>query len=286
MTTSKSTASTLMQALKAAGVTIAEVSLSGRYHCECYSNDIEPLNEFCDSEPAFQFPNASELVLPTRLNSGGEYVTHGKLHHVVLRSILVEQSRWYQTFAAVQSLCLEGNESIVVAFGPDRCVPPSLRRKLGPRVLQFADVDNAMPPLSSSMLNAKTSIRSQNEYLDNEIAVVGMSCKVAGADDLEEFWKILCDGKSQHVEVPGDRFGFESTWRDNDPKKKWYGNFIRDQDAFDHKFFKKSPREIASTDPQQRMMLQVAYQAVEQSGYFQSPDIDKHVGCYIGAGCV
>ena len=286
MTTSKSTASSLVRALKAAGVTIAEVSLRGRYHCECYSDDVEPLIRFCDSEPAFQFPDASGLVLPTRLNSGGEYITHGKLHHVALRSVLVEQSKWYQTFAAVQSSCLTDNESMVVAFGPDRCVPPSLRRKLGPRVLHFADLDNAMPRMSASMLDQEAPLKFQKEFSDNEIAVVGMSCKVAGADDLEEFWKILCEGKSQHIEVPGDRFGFESTWRDNDPNKKWYGNFVRDQDAFDHKFFKKSPREMASTDPQQRMMLQVAYQAVEQSGYFQLPDQDKHIGCYIGAGCV
>ena len=119
-------------------------------------------------------------------------------------------------------------------------------------------------------------------YSDNDIAVVGVSCQVAGADDVEEFWDVLCKGESQHIEVPKERLDFETQWRDVDPNRKWYGNFIKNHDAFDHKFFKKSPREVSSQDPQQRLMLQSAYQAVEQSGYFNSPNAEKHIGCYVG----
>ncbi|RAL07193.1 uncharacterized protein BO97DRAFT_418812 [Aspergillus homomorphus CBS 101889] len=46
--------------------------------------------------------------------------------------------------------------------------------------------------------------------------------------------------------------------------------------------FKKSPRESATMDPQQRHLLQIAYQAVEQSGYFHNPSPDNRVGCYMG----
>lgn len=286
MTTSQSTAPSLLQQLKAAGITIAEVSLHGRFHSQCHHDDVEALIKFCDSQPAFQFPDATELVLPTRSNSGGDYIRHGKLHHIVLRSILVEQSCWYQTFAAVQSSRLTDTESLVVSFGLDRCVPPSLMRTLGPRLVHVADLEIAKPQLSARALGHKITMTYRNDFLDNDIAVVGMSCKVPGADDLEEFWKLLCDAKSQHVEVPGDRFSFETAWRDTDPKRKWYGNFVKDHDAFDHKFFKKSPREVASMDPQQRLILQTAYQAVEQSGYFHSPNQDKHIGCYIGVANV
>lgn len=136
------------------------------------------------------------------------------------------------------------------------------------------------------MLDAPPPHKHEDALAGNDIAVIGMSCKVAGADDLGEFWKTLCAGKSQHVEVPMDRFSFESSFRKNDSERKWYGNFIEDYDAFDHKFFKKSPREMASTDPQQRLMLSVTYQAVEQSGYFRSSKSDKHIGCYVGVGTV
>ena len=89
-----------------------------------------------------------------------------------------------------------------------------------------------------------------------------MSCKLPGAEDIDDFWKILIEGQSQHREVGNDRFGFTTAFRDDDGKRKWYGNFVDNHDAFDHKFFKKSPRESATMDPQQRLLLQVAYQAV------------------------
>lgn len=109
-----------------------------------------------------------------------------------------------------------------------------------------------------------------------------MACKVAGANDLEEFWQVLCEGKSQHQEVSPDRVDFDTPFRKIDKSRKWYGNFIDGHDEFDHKFFKKSPREASSTDPQQRQLLQIAYQAMEQSGYFRQTQPDTNVGCYIG----
>ena len=282
VTTSASTAFSLQQKLRAAGVIATEVGLRGRFHCECYHDDMESLVSFCDSLPEMQFPEASEVVLPTRSGSGGDFITQGKLHHIALRSILVEQSQWYQTFAAVYCSRLNDKGSLLISFGLERCVPPLLMRNLSPQLVHMADLVEANSRLSADTLKLRTCLNYPHGYSENDIAVIGVSCKVAGADDLEEFWKLICEGQSQHIEVPQERIGFETHWRDIDPKRKWYGNFIRDHDAFDHKFFKKSPREVTSQDPQQRLMMQVAYQAVEQSGYLNSPNADKHVGCYIG----
>lgn len=195
----------------------------------------------------------------------------------------MEQSNWYRTFSAVNSSRLYNGESLVVCFGPERCVPPSFLRSMSAKVIYMIKVDEKERSwLAGGISKEKTPLKYPKGFSENDIAVVGMSIKVAGADDLEEFWKILCEGKSQHVEVPKERFGFETQWRDHDPKRKWYGNFMRDHDAFDNKFFKKTPREAASQDPQQRLILQAAYQAVEQSGYFNKPDASTHVGCYLG----
>lgn len=87
---------------------------------------------------------------------------------------------------------------------------------------------------------------------------------------------------------------------DSDPKRQYYGCFVRDSDAFDHEFFKRSPRESTAMDPQSRLVLEAAYQAVEQAGYFskldhghglgQGTDSDStnmngkmHVGVYLGS---
>lgn len=286
MTTAEGTAPLLLQQLKQKGVVAAQVGLRGRFHCQCNHDDLEQLLKFCDSDPSFQFPDISDLGHPIHLYSNDSQTrSETKLHDVVLRMILVEQSDWYKTFSHVLSTRLEPSDSVVISLGPDRGVPPSLLRKLGPRLVHVADLDQATPSLMDSAFdpNASTHMPRSAYGSENDIAVVGMSCQVAGASDLNEFWDILCAGESQHVEVPAERFGPETQWRDVDPKRKWYGNFIKDHDVFDHKFFKKSPREIVSTDPQQRLMLQCAYQAVEQSGYFHQPDVDPKIGCYLGA---
>ncbi|KAF5978758.1 polyketide synthase [Fusarium coicis] len=122
------------------------------------------------------------------------------------------------------------------------------------------------------------------------IAVVGMAIKVAGADDVQEFSQMLRTGKSQHELIGPDLLMMDTLFREEekDPSRNWYGNFIRDGDAFDHKFFKRSPRESTTMDPQQRLFLQASYQAVEQSGYFTENDNGghrdrRHVGVYVGA---
>lgn len=221
----------------------------------------------------FQFPDASALVLPTRSSAGGAYITRGQLGSEAIRSILLEPPQWYETFCTIRDSILTDKKSTIISFGLERCVPPSLLRDLSQQVVHMADLDRK---------TGVSTLEGPGPYADNEIAVVGMSCKVAGADDLEEFWRVICEGKSQHEEVPSERFSFETVHRELDQQKKWYGNFIHDYDKFDHKFFKRAPREVLSMDPQQRQILQIAYQAVHQSGYFRNLDPDKRVGCYIG----
>ena len=286
MTTSAGTASSLQQRLRAAGVIVTEVGLLGRFHYESYHADVQDLISFCDGLPQLQFPEASALNLPTRSSSGGDLITQGKLHHIAPRSILLEHSRWHQTFAAMHSSRLKDKGSVLILLGPERYVPPSFMKFLSSQVIHMANFEEVKTRLSIDARKLQTFPEPPRGYSENDIAVVGMSCKVAGADDVEEFWKVLCTGESQHIEVPKERFEFETQWRDVDPKRKWFGNFVRDHDAFDHKFFKKSPREVVSQDPQQRLMMQSAYQTVEQSGYLNSPNADKHVGCCIGVCAV
>ncbi|KAL5333071.1 hypothetical protein BJX70DRAFT_79706 [Aspergillus crustosus] len=61
---------------------------------------------------------------------------------------------------------------------------------------------------------------------------------------------------------------YESPWRPEASQRPWFGNTVRDINAFDHKVFKKSPREAMAQDSQQRLILHVAYQALESAGYF------------------
>ena len=265
MTTRKSTLPLLMEELKQRGMMTADVRLRGRFHWGHHERDLRALIHFCDSHQIFQFPHASELVAPIRSNSGG-YILSDRLHDIALQSILVEQCEWYRIFNSLQSSILNDKEGRVFLFGSEPCVPPTLMRSMQARLINAGDLSAAAFPIPAALPPSQDAI-----------AVVGMSCKVAGADDLDEFWSLLQKGKSQHVEVPGERIRFGTLWREQEARK-WYGNFIRDPDAFDHRFFKKSPREMMSTDPQQRWMLQLAYQAVQQSGYFQNTASERARG--------
>jgi acyl transferase domain-containing protein len=64
------------------------------------------------------------------------------------------------------------------------------------------------------------------------------------------------------------------------------GNFLDDVDKFDHEFFNISPREARSMDPQMRILLQTAYEALEDSGYVPNASRSfnpETIGCYVGA---
>lgn len=273
--------------LRAAGIAASEIGLRGRYHSSEHKTLAQSLKDFCEAYVEFQLPEASSTMRPTRSNINGAQITSGNLHDHVLDAILVERPEWYTTMSALRESITADESALIVSLGQERCIPPSLSAALGPQTVHLADAtlqaDRAKDKASARQL------RQKGTYLDNDIAVVGMACKVAGADSVEGFWDVLASGKSQHREIDmagGDRFSFQTQFRSVDPKRKWFANFVDGPEMFDHKFFKTSPRESATTDPQQRILLQVAYQTVEQSGYFQKQaeqpsDEDRKIGVYI-----
>ncbi|RAH76557.1 putative polyketide synthase [Aspergillus japonicus CBS 114.51] len=264
----------LQQALQTAGFSAYHINFNGRYHWPGHQKLLHTLGQMCEADSALQLPDASQLPRHTWTNMTNEPIYEGPLHQVVLRSILAQQCQWGPTFAAVHRAQLENTQSIVVELGSERCVPPTFMRTLGSRVVHYLD-------LNLDFQSRVSPLQSTPTIYDDDIAVIGMGCRVAGADDLEEFWKLLCAGESQHRELPPERYkDYETPWRPG-AIRPWWGNFVHDIDAFDHKFFKKVPREVMSQDPQQRLFLQVAYQALQQAGYFHKKDATKDVGCYV-----
>src|SRR5215831_5526169 len=97
------------------------------------------------------------------------------------------------------------------------------------------------------------------------IAVIGMACRFPGADNPEAFWALLRDGVDVITEVPADRWNADEFYSaDPDAPGKTYsrwGGFLRQIDRFDPDFFGISPREAVIMDPQQRLFLEVAWEA-------------------------
>ncbi|KAK4167951.1 putative polyketide synthase [Cladorrhinum sp. PSN259] len=124
---------------------------------------------------------------------------------------------------------------------------------------------------------------------DNAIAIVGMSIRLPGSETLEEFWKVLEDGRDLHEKIRPDRFDigshFDPTGETKNTTLTPYGVFIDRPGYFDTRLFNMSPREAAQTDPQQRLMLLTTYEALEMAGY--SPNATpstntKRIGSFIG----
>jgi len=103
------------------------------------------------------------------------------------------------------------------------------------------------------------------------LAVVGIGCRLPG-DVLSpnDLWKMLLNKTDCIVDVPKDRWDV-NVFYDPDPTKSGriksrQGGFIKDIDKFDGDFFGYFPEEAAQLDPQQRMALEVAYEALEDAG--------------------
>ncbi len=107
--------------------------------------------------------------------------------------------------------------------------------------------------------------RNSNE----QIAIVGMACRFPGAPDLATFWQKLLDGANCAVECPSGanegRVGELYNDTTSIPSACRYGAFLTDIDQFDAEFFRISPSEAEFLDPQQRMMLETSWQALENA---------------------
>lgn len=108
------------------------------------------------------------------------------------------------------------------------------------------------------------------------IAIIGLSLRFPQADSLAEFWDNLVAEKSLITKVPGDR------WGESDKSDIEWGGFIEDADCFDASFFKISPREANLMDPQQRIILELAWKAVEDAGYRVKALESSQTGVFIG----
>ena len=119
------------------------------------------------------------------------------------------------------------------------------------------------------------------------IAIVGIGCRLPGnVMDPTSFWNLLTEGRSGIREVPADRWN-NSRFYHPDPEcldsiiSKW-GGFVNDLDKFDARFWGVSPREAMRMDPQQRWLLEVAWEAIEDGGTAPSKLRGQEVGVFVG----
>ena len=131
---------------------------------------------------------------------------------------------------------------------------------------------------------ASRMVVSRRPPQTQDIAIVGMAGRYPKAKNLGELWENLANGRDCIEDIPADRY----EWRlQHGSFEKYRGGFIDDVDKFDSLFFNISPREAEMLDPQERLFLEVAWEAIEDAGYY--PEIlaregaSRNIGVFVGA---
>jgi amino acid adenylation domain-containing protein len=127
--------------------------------------------------------------------------------------------------------------------------------------------------------------KDQTRPEGSEIAIIGMAGRFPGSKDLEEFWRNLCQGV-EAVSFFSDQELIEAGVGPallNDPNYVKAGVVLDDIDQFDALFFGYSPREAEVMDPQHRLFLECASEALERAGH-DSEQSGESVGVFAGTG--
>ena len=144
--------------------------------------------------------------------------------------------------------------------------------KLSPTIVyDYPNIAELARYLSSSSNSKQLTVNSKQLTLsdrDTDIAIIGMGCRFPGANDPEQFWQLLKNGKDAISK--GDRW--DGDW----------GGFIDDVDKFDPQFFGITPREAQSIDPQQRLFLEVSWSALENAGVADRSLAGSNTGVFVG----
>ncbi|MFF8510519.1 amino acid adenylation domain-containing protein [Streptomyces sp. NPDC015492] len=114
--------------------------------------------------------------------------------------------------------------------------------------------------------------------VDPVIAVSALACRLPGADTPEAFWERLLEGYDAVTPVPVGRWAGAA----EGPARR--GAFLDEPDGFDAGFFGIGEEEARATDPQARILLELAHEALERAGYAGPRRLGRRVGVFVAAG--
>ncbi|MET7771699.1 thioester reductase domain-containing protein [Nocardia sp. NPDC005366] len=136
---------------------------------------------------------------------------------------------------------------------------------------------------------AREEAAKARHALSEPIAVIGAGCRFpGGVSGIEDFWTMLMDGRSGVVDTPRDRWDVDAFFdADPDVPGRTYsrhGGFLSDVRGFDATVFGIPPREAISIDPQHRLILEVAWEALEHASIAPDSLRGSPTGVFVGMG--
>ena len=120
----------------------------------------------------------------------------------------------------------------------------------------------------------------------HDIAIIGVAGRFPGADNVEEFWQMLIEGRAGTGELPIGRwseYNADEVLRTKMETQNLQGGYLEDISSFDPEFFGLSPLEATNMDPQQRIILELAWEALEDAGVPANELRGTATGVYMGS---
>ncbi len=152
----------------------------------------------------------------------------------------------------------------------------------------LSEIFEGMTPLQKAVVALKqTQARLETlEHRANEpIALVGIGCRLPGnTNSPEAFWQLLCEGRDAVSPVSSRRWPGVITTVDVKGRSVdvGVGGFLNDIEGFDHRFYGMTEPESAQTDPQQRILLEVTWEALEDAGLVPDRLRGSRCGVFLG----
>lgn len=128
--------------------------------------------------------------------------------------------------------------------------------------------------------------RSTRAEQGTDIAVIGLSGRFPGAKDVPEFWTMLAESRAGTGPLPVGRwseYSADPVMSEKIAQQNTDGGYIDDVASFDAEFFGLSPLEAANMDPQQRILLELVWHALENAGLPANELRGTHTGVYMGS---
>ncbi|THH20593.1 hypothetical protein EW146_g801 [Bondarzewia mesenterica] len=264
-------------------VCIHKTTVNTLYHSSLHANGARNDVLADASRRKIRFPTHSDLSVPVRSTYTGELLCRGhegSLLEAVIDMVLTQPVNWDSVMLSLGQDIPQNRIIRFLNFGPGAGLVRGLESGLSSHTVSSLD------------LTAEATTNScRHPSVQEPIAIVGMAVNMPGAPNVSKLWEVLQQGLNTVTEVPEHRFRVsdyhakESRRKTSRMMKAHTGNFIDDSDAFDNQFFKISPREARNMDPQQRVLLHTAYEALENSGYVPNSTPTSNpesFGCYIG----
>lgn len=145
------------------------------------------------------------------------------------------------------------------------------------QLVHRVDIDDVLP--------SPRETASPSPAASRDVAIVGLSCRFPDAPTPQAFWDNLVNRKNSIREVPASRWHWQDYYSETAAPgrtvSKW-GAMIEDVDCFDPQFFNLRPEEAKLIDPQERLLMQEVYRAIQDAGMDIRKLAGSNTGVFVG----